>query len=198
MKQIAYFVTFLLLVSIWCLPKSSVSLFTFVNSKYKICIIANVKQTLIKKIVACTHKTFNNKEKVSIKSERIILITLLCFLRGTASCTSFHLIVLGTNRPYPVIWKTVPPRINILKLHQVNFCIENITLSKFQGDTRKSFPDIAFRMYINSYEKLAICTWVGTKYCILPTLSKRVLYLKHCNFNQIQYSWMKLGIDMSQ
>ena len=82
------------------------------------------------------------------------------------------------NRPYPVIWKTVPIRINILKLHQVNFCIENITLSKFQGDTRNSFPDIAFRIYINSYEKLAICTWVGTKYCILPTLNQRVLYLK--------------------
>ena len=82
------------------------------------------------------------------------------------------------NRPYPVIWKTVPIRINILKLHQVNFCIENITQSKFQGDTRNSFPDIAFRIYINSYEKLAICTWVGTKYCILPTLSQRVLYLK--------------------
>ena len=82
------------------------------------------------------------------------------------------------NRPYPVIWKTVPIRINILKLHQVNFCIENITLSKFQGDTRNSFPDIAFRIYINFYEKLAICTWVGTKYCILPTLSQRVLYLK--------------------
>ena len=44
--------------------------------------------------------------------------------------------------------------------------------------TRNSFPDIAFRIYINSYEKLAICTWVGTKYCILPTLSQRVLYLK--------------------
>ena len=82
------------------------------------------------------------------------------------------------NRPYPVIWKTVPIRINILKLHQVNFCIENITLSKFQGDTRNSFPDIAFRIYINSHEKLAVCTWVGTKYCILPTLSQRVLYLK--------------------
>ena len=81
-------------------------------------------------------------------------------------------------RSYPVIWKTVPIRINILKLHHVNFCIENITLSKFQGDTRNSFPDIAFRIYINSYEKLAICTWVGTEYCILPTLNQRVLYLK--------------------
>ena len=91
--------------------------------------------------------------------------------------------------------------INILKLHQVNLCIENITLSKFQGDTRNSFPDIiAFRIYINSYEKLAICTWVGTKYCILPTctLSQRVLYLKHCNYNQIEHSRMKLGIDTSQ
>ena len=55
---------------------------------------------------------------------------------------------------------------------------KNITLSKFQGDTRNSFPDIAFRIYINPYEKLAICTWVGTKYCILSTLSQRVLYLK--------------------
>ena len=82
------------------------------------------------------------------------------------------------NRPYPVIWKTVPIRINILNLHQVNFCIENITLSKFQGDTRNSFPDIAFRIYINSYEKLVICTWIGTKYCILPTLNQRILYLK--------------------
>ena len=82
------------------------------------------------------------------------------------------------NRPYPVIWKTVPIKINILKLQQVNFCIENIALSKFQGDTRNSFPDIAFRIYINSYEKFAICTWVGTKYCILPTLSQRVLYSK--------------------
>ena len=82
------------------------------------------------------------------------------------------------NRPYPVICKTVLIRINILKLHQVNFCIENITLSKFQGDTRNSFPEITFRIYINSYEKLAICSWVGTKYCILPTLSRRVLYLK--------------------
>ena len=86
--------------------------------------------------------------------------------------------VMKPNRPYPEIWKTDPIRINILKLHQVNFCIENITLSKFQGDTRNSFPDIAFRIYINSYEKLAICTWVGTKYCILPTLSQRVLCLK--------------------
>ena len=49
--------------------------------------------------------------------------------------------------------------------------MESITLSKFQGDSRNSFPDIAFRIYINSYEKLAICTWVGSKYCILPTLS---------------------------
>ena len=105
---------------------------------------------------------------------------------------------LHFNRPYPVIWKIVPIRINILKLRQVNFCIENITLSKFQGDTSNSFPDIAFRIYINSYGKLAICTWVGTKYCILPTLNQRVLYLKHCNYNQIQYSWMKLGMDMSQ
>ena len=85
---------------------------------------------------------------------------------------------LSINRPYPVILKTVPIWINILKLHQVNFCIENITLSKFQGDIRNSFPDIAFRIYINSYEKLAICTRVGTKYCILPTLSQRVLNLK--------------------
>ena len=61
---------------------------------------------------------------------------------------------MNCNRPNPVIWKTVPIRINILKLLQVNFCIENITLSKFQGDTRHSFPDIAFRIYINSYEKL--------------------------------------------
>ena len=83
------------------------------------------------------------------------------------------------NRPYPVIWKTVPIRINILKLHQVNFCIDNITLSKFQGDTRNSSPDIAFRIYINFYEKLAICTWVGTKYCILPILSQRVLFFKN-------------------
>ena len=90
----------------------------------------------------------------------------------------FYCVGLLSNRPYPVIWKTVPIRINILKLHQVNFCIENITLSKFQGDTSNSFPDIAFRIYINSYEKLAICTWVGTKYCILPTLNQRVLYLK--------------------
>ena len=54
-----------------------------------------------------------------------------------------------SNRPYPGIWKTVPIRINILKLHHVNFCIENKTLSKFQGDTRNDFPDIAFRIYIN-------------------------------------------------
>ena len=80
--------------------------------------------------------------------------------------------------PYPVIWNTVPIWINILKLHQVNFCIENITLSKLQGDTCNSFPDIAFRIYINSYEKLAIWTWVGTMYRILPYLSQRVLYLK--------------------
>ena len=85
---------------------------------------------------------------------------------------------INYNRPYPEIWKTVPIGINILKLHQVNFCIENIPLSKFQGDTSNSFPDIAFRIYINSYEKLAICTWVGTKYCILPTLNQRLLYLK--------------------
>ena len=49
------------------------------------------------------------------------------------------------------------------KIHQVNLSIENITLSKFKGDTRNSFPDIALQIYINSYEKLAICTWVGTK-----------------------------------
>ena len=85
-------------------------------------------------------------------------------VNGLACC------VIGLIRYYG---KIVPIRINILKLHQVNCCIENITLSKFQGDTRNSFPDI----YINSYEKLAICTWVGTKYCILPTLSQRVLYL---------------------
>ena len=95
-------------------------------------------------------------------------------------CNVFSLLFVlsDPNRPYPVIWKTVPIRMNILKLHQVNFCIENIILSKFHGDTRYSFPDIAFRIYINSYEKLAICTSVGTKYCILPTLSQRVLYLK--------------------
>ena len=118
------------------------------------------------------------------------IIALICHFEGHHD--------INCNRPYPVIWKTVPIRINILKLHQVNFCIANITLSKFQGDTRNSFPDIAFRIYINSYEKLAVCTWVGTKYCILPTSSQRVLYLKNCNHNQIQHSWMKPGIDMSQ
>ena len=98
------------------------------------------------------------------------------YIRGRHS--NVDCFYLSQNRPYPVIWKTVPIRINILKLYQVNFCIENITLSKFQGDTSNSFPDIAFRIYINSYEKLAICTWVGTKYFTLYTLNQRVLYLK--------------------
>ena len=107
-----------------------------------------------------------------IKSTKMNLVRQNCYIIKVSRTAVY------ANRPYPVIWKTVPIRINILKLHQVNFCIENITLSKLQGDTRNSFPDIAFRIYINSYEKLGICTWVGTKYCILPTLSQRVLYLK--------------------
>ena len=113
---------------------------------------------------------------ITIRQYQCYLLRYNYNLQYTPKCTIRH--ALGGNRPYPVIWKTVPIRINILKHHQVNFCIENITLSKFQGDTSNSFPDIAFRIYINSYEKLAICTWVGTKYCILPTLNQRVLHLK--------------------
>ena len=101
-------------------------------------------------------------------------VTNCVAIQRSLLCITNCVIITNCNvtRPYPVIWKTVPIslRINILKLHQVTFCIENITLSKFQGDTRNSFPYIAYRIYIISHENLAIRTWVGTKYCILPCI----------------------------